>query len=185
MAHAQNRYLADLRDFQFLLFEQFPLADILKQQPDGMGVDDARMVLDEVYGFSKEILGPLDAVGDAQGCRVENGEVRTPEGFKQAWKALYEAGWRTLAVEEKHGGQAGPFTLAMLVVAPLSGYIAVRLLERQEALWRESRAFFLLRRRQRIAVELRERRAEAGRQIETLVELWLEAQAFAPDSRRA
>lgn len=75
--------------------------------------------------------------------------------------------------------------LAMLVVAPLSGYIAVRLLERQEALWRESRAFLLLRRRQRIAVELRERRAEAGRRIETLVELWLEAQAFAPDSRRA
>ncbi len=38
-----------------------------------------------------------------------------PPGFKEAWKALFEAGWRTLAVEEKHGGQAGPFTLAMMV----------------------------------------------------------------------
>ena len=38
-----------------------------------------------------------------------------PPGFKEAWKALFEAGWRTLAIEEKHGGQAGPFTLAMMV----------------------------------------------------------------------
>jgi 1-acyl-sn-glycerol-3-phosphate acyltransferase len=78
----------------------------------------------------------------------------------------------------------GASALAMLVVAPLAGYIAVRLLERQESLWKESRAFLLLRRRKRIAEELRARRAEAGRQIETLVELWVDAQAFAPDSRR-
>ncbi len=75
--------------------------------------------------------------------------------------------------------------LALLVVAPLAGYIAVRLLERQESLWKESRAFLLLRRRRRIAEELRARRAEAGRRIETLVELWVESQAFAPDSRRS
>ena len=75
--------------------------------------------------------------------------------------------------------------LAMLVVAPLSGYIAVRLLERQESLWRESRAFVLLRRRGKIATELRARRSEAGRRIEALVELWVESQAFAPDSRRS
>jgi hypothetical protein len=75
--------------------------------------------------------------------------------------------------------------LAILVLAPLSGYIAVRFLERQEALWRESRAFLLLRRRRKIAEELRARRAEAGRRIETLVGLWVESQAFAPDSRRS
>lgn len=75
--------------------------------------------------------------------------------------------------------------LALLLVAPLAGYIAVRLLERQESLWKESRAFLLLRRRRRIAEELRARRAEAGRRIETLVELWVESQAFAPDSRRS
>jgi len=73
---------------------------------------------------------------------------------------------------------------ATVVVAALSGYIAVRFVERQEALWREIRAFLLLRRRHRIAEELRARRAEAARRIETLVELWVEAQAFSPDSRR-
>ncbi len=75
--------------------------------------------------------------------------------------------------------------LATVAVAALSGYIAVRFLERQESLWRESRAFLLLRRRSRIAEELRLRRAETGRRIETLVELWVDAQAFSPDSRRS
>lgn len=80
----------------------------------------------------------------------------------------------------------GPASAAgILLVAPLSGYIAVRLLERQESLWKESRAFLLLHRRKRIAGELRARRAETGRRIETLVELWVESQAFAPDSRRS
>lgn len=80
-------------------------------------------------------------------------------------------------------GVASGFAI-LLVVAPLSGYIAVRFLERQESLWRESRAFLLLRRRRRVAEELRARRTEAGRRIEALVELWVESQAFAPDSRR-
>ena len=75
--------------------------------------------------------------------------------------------------------------LGMMWLAPLSGYIAVRFFERQEMLWRESRAFLLLQRRDRIASELRERRREVGRRIESLVELWVEAQAFAPDSRRS
>jgi glycerol-3-phosphate O-acyltransferase / dihydroxyacetone phosphate acyltransferase len=80
----------------------------------------------------------------------------------------------------------GPLSgLAVALVAPLSGYIAVRFFERQEALWREGRAFLLLRRRGGIARELRERRRETARRIETLVELWVDAQAFSPDSRRA
>ncbi|HEU4730806.1 MAG TPA: acyl-CoA dehydrogenase, partial [Kofleriaceae bacterium] len=63
----------------------------------------------------QKYLGPYNRSGDEAGCRLENGQVYVPEGFKEAWKALYEAGWRTLAVEESHGGQAGPFSLAMMV----------------------------------------------------------------------
>jgi glycerol-3-phosphate O-acyltransferase/dihydroxyacetone phosphate acyltransferase len=80
-------------------------------------------------------------------------------------------------------GAAAGFAAAL--IAPLSGYVAVRFFERQETLWREGRAFLLLRRRDRIAEELRERRRETARRIEALVELWVDAQAFSPDSRRA
>src|SRR5689334_7548230 len=66
-------------------------------------------------------MGPFNASGDVEGCRLDGGQVRVPRGFREIWKALYEAGWRTLAVEEQLGGQAGPFTMAMLVEEFLCG----------------------------------------------------------------
>ena len=112
----QNYYKSNLRDVSFLLFEQFHLEELLGKEPyANWGKDEVNAVLEEAYGWAQKYLGPLNASGDAEGCRLDNGQVRVPAGFKEAWKALFSAGWRTLAVEEKHGGQAGPFTLAMMV----------------------------------------------------------------------
>ncbi|HET9990347.1 MAG TPA: acyl-CoA dehydrogenase [Kofleriaceae bacterium] len=112
----QNYYKSNLRDLSFLLFEQFHLEDLLGKAPyTNWGKDEVLAVLEEAYGWVQKYLGPINSIGDEIGCKLENGQVRVPPGFKEAWKALYEAGWRTLAVEEKHGGQAGPFTLAMMV----------------------------------------------------------------------
>ncbi len=112
----QNYYKANLRDLSFLLFEQFKLDQLLGKAPySNWGKDEVVAVLEEAYGWVQKHMGPYNASGDAEGCRLENGQVRVPAGFKETWKALYEAGWRTLAIEEKHGGQAGPFTLAMMV----------------------------------------------------------------------
>src|SRR5204863_1181191 len=72
-------------------------------------------VLEEAYGWVQKYLGPINAIGDEVGCRLEGGQFKAPPGFKEAWAELFKAGWRTLAIEEKHGGQAGPFTLAMMV----------------------------------------------------------------------
>ena len=79
------------------------------------------MVLGEVYRFATEVTGPLNAIGDREGCKVVNGRVITPPGFKQAWKALYEAGWRSLAVDPEYGGQGAPYALAAVVEEMLSG----------------------------------------------------------------
>ena len=103
---AQNRYKADLREMRFLLFEQFKLGEVLGQAPfENWGPDEVSMVMDEAYKFCCEVLGPLNAVGDRVGCRLENGAVKTPPGFKEAWDKVYEAGWKTLAVPADHGGQ--------------------------------------------------------------------------------
>jgi len=112
----QNYYKANLRDLAFLVFEQFKLDELLGKAPyANWGKDEVLAVFEEAYGWVQKYLGPINAGGDAQGCTLENGQVHVPPGFKEAWKALFDAGWRTLAIEEKHGGQAGPFTLAMLV----------------------------------------------------------------------
>ena len=108
----QNYYKANLRDLSFLLFEQFKLDELLGKAPyANWGKDEVVAVIEEAYGWAQKYLGPINGIGDEQGCTLENGQVTTPPGFKEAWKALFEAGWRTLAVDEKHGGQAGPFTL--------------------------------------------------------------------------
>ena len=122
MSQPMNRYKADLRDFQFLLFEQFKLEEILKQDAYAdWGVEQAKMVLDEAYRFVREVTGPLNAIGDKEGCRIEDGRVKTPKGFKEAWKAIYEAGWKGIGSAPDHGGQGAPLILQACVEEMLSG----------------------------------------------------------------
>ncbi|SMY06920.1 acyl-CoA dehydrogenase family protein [Flavimaricola marinus] len=55
--------------------------------------------------FAEAELAPLNAVGDAQGARLENGRVRMPDGFKAAYAQFAEQGWPGLTAPEAHGGQ--------------------------------------------------------------------------------
>ena len=83
MSQPQNRYKADLRDFRFALFEQFKLGDLLGKEPyQDWGEEEINMVIDQAYRFATEVTGPLNAVGD-KGCRLENGQVVVPAGFRK------------------------------------------------------------------------------------------------------
>ncbi|MDQ3035382.1 MAG: acyl-CoA dehydrogenase [Myxococcota bacterium] len=122
MSQAQNRYKADLREIQFLLFEQFGIRDLLSKEPFGAwGEDEVRMVLEETYRFATEVLGPLNAVGDREKCTLVDGHVKTPTGFPEAWKKLYESGFRNLSGSEEFGGQGAPRTLQVIVEEFFSG----------------------------------------------------------------
>jgi alkylation response protein AidB-like acyl-CoA dehydrogenase len=118
---AINRFKADLRELNFLLFEQFRLQDLLgKGHFEGWGEDEIRSALAECYRFCKEVIGPLNAVGDA-GCKLENGKVITPPGFQNAWKQLYAGGWRSIGAHTDFGGAGSPRTLQILVEELVSG----------------------------------------------------------------
>jgi alkylation response protein AidB-like acyl-CoA dehydrogenase len=122
MSQAQNRYKADLREVEFLLFEQFKMGDILSKAPyANWGVDEVKMVLEATYEFATSVLGPLNAVGDREKCKLVDGKVITPTGFKNAWKKLFEAGWRTLSGPEEFGGQGAPRTLQAVAEEFFSG----------------------------------------------------------------
>ena len=116
-----NRYRGNLRDFFFLLFEQFRVNDYLGGEtfPE-WGEEEVRFSLRECHKFAQEVTGPLNAVGDV-GCTVENGRVRTPEGFKNAWTRLYEAGWPAISIPSSHGGQGAPVAVRAFVEEILSG----------------------------------------------------------------
>ena len=122
MSHSLNRYRADLREFSFLLFEQLRLSELLGEEPfEEWGPDEIKMVVDECYRFATEVIGPLNAEGDRAGCKLEDGQVKTPESFKRAWTLLYEQGWRVLSADPELGGQGAPSTLQGVCEELMSG----------------------------------------------------------------
>ncbi|MGR6468455.1 acyl-CoA dehydrogenase family protein [Rhizobium sp. PAMB 3182] len=54
--------------------------------------------------FAEGVIAPLDETGDRQGCRLEKGRVRMPDGFAAAFRQLAEMGWQGLTVPEHFGG---------------------------------------------------------------------------------
>jgi alkylation response protein AidB-like acyl-CoA dehydrogenase len=106
----------------FLLFEQLRLGELLGKAPfDAWGEEEAKTSLSECYRWVKEVVGPLNVVGDQEGCRIENGRVKTPTGFKAAWKSLYEAGWKGIGAPPEAGGAGAPHSLQVLIEELLSG----------------------------------------------------------------
>lgn len=117
-----NRYKADLREFYFLLFEQFRLDQLLGKEPfSGWGVEEVKTTLTECYRWVREVSGPLNAAGDQQGCTLEDGVVKTPDGFKQAWDKLYEAGWKGISVDPEYGGAGAPGAVRVLIEELICG----------------------------------------------------------------
>lgn len=104
------RYDAPLRDMQFLLHDVLEI----EQYADLPGFEDAspdlvNAILEEGAKFAKEVLLPLNMIGDAQGCvRNPDASVKTPDGFKDAYKQLVENGWPLLGKETDMGGQGLP-----------------------------------------------------------------------------
>ncbi len=75
-------------------------------------MDVVEQILDEAARFTGEVLAPLNAVGDKQGCHWSaDNTVTTPAGFKAAYKALVEGGWPALGAEPEFGGQGLPYVV--------------------------------------------------------------------------
>ena len=106
-------YHAPLTDIRFLLNHVAGLPAIA-QLP---GCEEATpdlvdAVLDEAGKFAAGVLAPLNAVGDREGCRLEDGKVVTPAGWKDAYKAFAEGGWVGLGLSPEYGGQGLPKCVA-------------------------------------------------------------------------
>ena len=104
-------YTAPVKDMQFLLH------DVLKiSEADIPGYADldrsfTEAVLDEAAKVAQDILTPLNVVGDVEGCVLENGVVRTPKGFKEAFDTLRQGGWMSLDAAPEYGGQGLPYLM--------------------------------------------------------------------------
>ncbi|MCS6986768.1 MAG: acyl-CoA dehydrogenase [Sphingomonadaceae bacterium] len=77
--------------------------------------DVVNAILEQSGRLAAEVLEPLNAVGDRQGARLEEGRVTLPSGFAEAFARYRDGGWTGLAADPEWGGQGLPFTLACAV----------------------------------------------------------------------
>lgn len=109
-------YRAPLRDMQFVYDELFP-GNELRQLPgyEDVTEDLVEAILEEAAKFCEKELAPLNSIGDGEGCRLENGVVRTPTGFREAYQAFAGGGWSALNCAPEYGGQGLPHAVHVLV----------------------------------------------------------------------
>lgn len=104
-------YTAPVKDMQFVLHEVLKVSDADIPGYADLDRSFTQAVFDEAAKVSQDILTPLNIVGDVQGCVLENGVVRTPKGFRQAFDTLREGGWMSLDAAPEHGGQGLPYLM--------------------------------------------------------------------------
>jgi len=102
-------YQAPLKDMRFVLNELAGLEQVAKLP----GYQDATpdtvdAILEEASKFASEVLDPINFSGDREGSKYSDGEVRTPKGFKDAYRKFCEGGWNALPFEAEWGGQGLP-----------------------------------------------------------------------------
>ncbi len=76
-----------------------------------LGEDLVDAILTEAGRFATEEIAPLADIGDRQGARLSNGEVRTPDGWRDLYRNWAAGGWNGLTAPEEFGGQALPHML--------------------------------------------------------------------------
>ncbi len=101
-------YTPPTKDQQFLLHDVFKISESDIPGYDELDRDFTAAILEEAGKIAANVLQPLNTVGDTEGCRLENGVVRTPTGFKAAWDEMAQGGWMGLDANPDHGGQGMP-----------------------------------------------------------------------------
>lgn len=101
-------YLPPTADYAFLFGELFGTDIVARATGGELTADDAADVIAGAGEFAASVLAPLQVVGDRQGARLENGEVRMPEGFAEAYRAFVDAGWVTAEAPVSAGGDGLP-----------------------------------------------------------------------------
>ncbi|MBV7573235.1 acyl-CoA dehydrogenase C-terminal domain-containing protein [Pseudomonas sp. PDM32] len=111
-------YKAPLRDMRFVLNEVFDVSKLWAQLPslaDVVDEDSANAILEEAGKITAGIVAPLNRSGDEEGCTWNNGAVKTPAGFPEAYKTYAEGGWVGIGGDPLFGGMGMPKVISAQV----------------------------------------------------------------------
>src|SRR6478672_3836062 len=112
-----STYHAPLPDMLFVLNDVAGLSQVASLPGfEDATADTVTAILEEAGKFATEVLDPLNATGDREGSKLlPDGTVRTPAGFKAAYRQYIENGWNGLTKPSEYGGQHLP----QLVATPI------------------------------------------------------------------
>jgi alkylation response protein AidB-like acyl-CoA dehydrogenase len=98
---------------EFVLHELLDIGHALQELPPHaeLDADTINQTIDAANRFAREVLAPLNSVGDAEGCRMGDGGVITPTGFPAAYRGFVDAGWPTISAADEYGGQNLPMVV--------------------------------------------------------------------------
>ena len=105
-----NEYRSPLRDMRFVIYDvlDFESHFARLEGPENVTRELLDAVLDEAARFADQALFPLNRSGDEQGCRLADGEVTTPAGFKEAYETFVAGGWAGVTGDPAYGGRDCP-----------------------------------------------------------------------------
>ncbi|MFT4725754.1 MAG: alkylation response protein AidB-like acyl-CoA dehydrogenase [Granulosicoccus sp.] len=110
-------YNPPLKDMRFVLREVLDFDQHYATLPGASEAtpDTVDAILEEGAKFARDVLSPLNAVGDTQGCTWSDGNVTTPSGFREAYQQYVDAGWPSMVQSEELGGQGLPESLGTIL----------------------------------------------------------------------
>jgi hypothetical protein len=107
------KLLVDERDAKFVLYEQLRIEELCKfARYADFSRQTFDMVLDEAGKLAERAFYPSNKLGDAQGCRFENGQVKVPDSFHEPYRLYREGGWLAMSDSPEAGGQGFPVVLS-------------------------------------------------------------------------
>jgi len=104
-----TEYIAPLGDLNFVINELAGLEELSKLPGFEHATEDLlEPILEEASRFAREVLSPTNVIGDEQGCSVENGVVKVPTEFSEAYQLFVESGWQGLDGSQDYDGMGLP-----------------------------------------------------------------------------
>jgi alkylation response protein AidB-like acyl-CoA dehydrogenase len=102
-------YKAPLTDIRFVLEDLLDVGQLAALPGYGDATPELlTTVIEEAARLCEDVLTPLNQLGDAEGCHYENGAVRTPSGYRDAYATYMQGGWPAMVASPDYGGQGLP-----------------------------------------------------------------------------
>lgn len=112
-----SQYNAPLNDMNFLLFNTFKVQDFWQNTPElaeSIDVETASAILAESAKVTEEAIAPFSRAADEVGVLFSEGNVTTPDSYKNAYNVVAEGGWIGLAGNPDFGGMGMPKTITAM-----------------------------------------------------------------------